>query len=264
MLRRGGGQLLVMDGPGDAAGICALRALVQVMAARLDLDRLDLRRLGQGPAPTRRRLVSLDDLAETLELYRWGDGYADHPGTDAVSGDDNAAVVLAGLQAHAQLVPAVADSLWLHRAKRTFEVVTAGPLRAELAGHLYLATGIERYAAIAAEPVAEPAVDHGPNPFPVGHGWWRRPPADNAVSFGRILRRDGVEPQPGELAELDRYLERVWQAARDPATGQFTGGGIGRSPDRGPTLDHAAIVQLLAWQALLLGPDRPSPPTDQA
>ncbi len=281
MLRRGGGQLLVMDGPGDGGGICPLRPLAQVLAARLDLDRLDAA-TASANAPSD---PSLGDLADTLELYRWGDGYADYPGTDAVSGADNAAVALAALQAHAQLVPPAADSLWLHRAKRTFEVVPSGPSRVDLAGRLFLVTGIERFAAIATEAdvldiddpdsddlddVAaidaaltrgsvtgdprwlERAVARGASildRLTADEQLWRRPPADNAALFRTLLRLHAAAPQPRVLAELDRYLERLWREGRDPASGRFDAGGIGRSTARGATLDHAAIVQLLALQA---------------
>jgi hypothetical protein len=241
-LRRGGGQLLVMDGPGDAAGICPLRPLAEVLAARLDLDRLDPPPTGPNPMPP-----SLDDLADTLELYRWGDGYADYPGTDAVSSDDNAAVVVAALQAHAQLEPPTADSLWLHRAKRTFEVVSEGPRRAELAGQLFLATGIERYASIAAAPEAGPAPRE--DDLAPAELLWDRPPAENLELIARPLRDEDGELRPRAAAVLDQYLERVWREARDPATGLCTSGGIGRSAGRGPTRDQAAVVRLFALQA---------------
>ncbi len=245
MLRRGGGQLLVMDGPADTAGICPLRPLVEVLAARLDLDRLGPASMiagSSGPAS-----VSLDDLADTLELYRWGDGYADYPGTDLVSGDDNALVVRSALQAHAQLVPPVADSLWLHRAKRTFEVVGPGPRATELAGQLFVATGIERYASIAARPgTGSPG---GRPDLTSADGLWARPPVDNLAVLAGVLRDEHTESRPRAAATLDQYLERVWREARDPVTGLFTAGGIGRSADRGPTLDQAAVVRLFALQA---------------
>jgi hypothetical protein len=244
MLRRGGGQLLVMDGPGDAAGICPLRALAEVLAAALGLDRLD---------PTVSTTPSPDELADTLELYRWGDGYAEVPGTDLVSSDDNALVALTALRAHGQLRPPVPDSLWLHRAKRTFEVVADGPVKADLARQLHLATGIDRYLLFEAGSTAgstgpdvdDRADERAPDP----DADWRRPPAANAARFRRLLQDPGADRPPRLLAELDRYLERVWREGRDPATGQFRAGGIGRSPGAGATLDHAALVQLFALQA---------------
>ena len=313
MLRRGGGQLLVMDGQGDQAGICPLRPLAQVLAAALDLDRLDARPSIAASEPIRTRTrgrvrrpartsPSLDELADKLELYRWGDGYADYPGTDTVSIADNTLVALDALQAHMQLSPPVADSLWLHKAKRTFEVVAAeGPdhrdaAAVELALRLHLATGIERFLSIATQidqidqveqtdqvDVDQVDVDHGASVGAEVLWWrvtqdrtrldravalgaaaldrlaaadrlWRRAPVDNATLFVNLLLVHGVESQPRVLAELDRYLERVWREARDPATGQFTAGGIGRTHDRGHTLDHAAIVQLFARQAFPADP----------
>jgi len=119
MLRRGGQKLLVMDGPGRHAGIAAVWPMSQVMAAVLDLARLDRDGFHRGG-----ELV--DDLGETLELYRWGDGYAPYPGGQERYFDDNAWVGLDAVQAHDQLEGRPADSLWLHKAKRTFGVVIAG------------------------------------------------------------------------------------------------------------------------------------------
>jgi hypothetical protein len=252
MLRRGGGQLLVMDGPGDTAGICPIRPLIEVLGAALDLDRI-----GRLTPPPSKRAPSIDDLAETLELYRWGDGYAEYPGTDALSSVDNALVVMAALQAHDQLDPPVADSLWLHTAKRTFDVVGPGVVREELAGRLFLVSGIERFATIAEQ--------HGDSPTTLidgldtgepttGERLWQRAPAENAARFRDLLTTaHPAEARPGVLAELDRYLARVWREGRDPSTGRFTAGGIGRSGD-GVTLDHAALVRLFTWQAMPPGP----------
>ena len=53
---------------------------------------------------------------------------------------------------------------------------------------------------------------------------------------------------PGLRDALDRYLDRVWRTAGDPATGLFTGGGIG-SYDGTPAIDHAGLVQLFALAA---------------
>jgi Glycosyl hydrolase family 76 len=119
MMRRGGQKLLVMDGPGRQSGVAAVWPLSQVVAAALDLARLDLDGSHGGAA-------MVDDLAETLELYRWGDGYAPHPGGQERYFDDNAWVGLDAIQAHAQLEGRPADSPWLHKAKRTFVVVIAG------------------------------------------------------------------------------------------------------------------------------------------
>ncbi|MGZ4693523.1 MAG: hypothetical protein ACXWA3_07835 [Acidimicrobiales bacterium] len=284
MLRRGGGRLLVMDGPGDSAGICPLRSMAQVLGAALDLDRI-----GALGASRAKGAPSIDDLATTLELYRWGDGYAEFPGTDTTPIVDDARLALVALQAHDQLVPPVTDSLWLHRAKRTFEVVaasveaitdaTVAALTVELAARLHLVTGIDRFATIASGPddhlggvgdersigadllrwqlTREPdrlaqavtAASRALDEVTDDDRLWRRAPADNAALFGDLLLVHAVEPQPRALAELDRYLERVWREARDHDTGQFTSGGIGRSAEVGPTLDHAALAALFARQA---------------
>src|SRR4051812_37880700 len=93
MVRRGGGQLLGMDGPGRSSGIAAVWPLSQVTAAALDLARLDVDG-SHGSAAT------LDDLGDTLELYRWGDGYATYPGGQERYFDDNAWIGLDAMQAH--------------------------------------------------------------------------------------------------------------------------------------------------------------------
>ena len=141
MVRRGGNQVLVMDGPGRHAPVAAVWPLSQVLAAALDIDRLarldadrrdrdGLDRLDSERPDTDRRSgsgsVSVDDLAATLELYRRGDGYATHPGAGERYFDDNAWVGLDAVQAHRQLHPGQPDSLWLHKAKRTFGVLVTG------------------------------------------------------------------------------------------------------------------------------------------
>jgi hypothetical protein len=321
MLRRGGRKLLVMDGPGRHAGIAAVWPLSQVVAAALDLARLD-RDGVHGSA------ALVDDLADTLELYRWGDGYAPYPGGQERYFDDNAWVGLDAMQAHDQLEGRPADSLWLHKAKRTFEVVIAGQdgdggvrwkegpagqpggrhacstaPAVELALRLYRATAADRYRAVAeradqwlratlvspdglvwdhvdpddsiertvwsynqgaaigadvlwwrltadrarldrAIATAGTALDH----FSVDDRLWHQPPAFNAIFFRNLLQLHAAQPQPRVMAELDRYLERVWREGRDPSSGRFTAGGIGNYDDGG-SLDHAALVQLFALQA---------------
>ena len=321
MVRRGGGQLLVMDGPGRHAGIAAVWPLSQVVAAALDLARLD----DEGSLD---RPAVVEDLGETLELYRWGDGYSPYPGGSDRYFDDNAWVGLDAMQAHGQLQDRPDDSLWLHKAKRTFGVVVSGQdddggvrwkegapgqpgarntcstaPAIELALRLHAATGADRHREFAERADAwlwselaspdgllwdhvEPdgrveqtiwsynqgtpvgadvlwwrltgdrarleravattnaALDH----FGPGDGLWHQPPAFNAIFFRNLLQLHAAEPQPRVVAELDRYLERVWREARDPATGRFTGGGIGHYDDGG-SLDHGALIQLFALQA---------------
>ena len=117
MLRRGGNQLLVMDGPGRRAGIAAVWPLSQVLAAALDLERLDPAATGSAPTA---------DLAHTVELYRRGDGYAPYPAAGERYFDDNAWLGLDFVQAHRQDHGDATDSVWLHRAKRTFDFVASG------------------------------------------------------------------------------------------------------------------------------------------
>ena len=318
---RGGGQLLVMDGPGRDAGIAAVWPLSQVVAAALDLARLD----GDG---SHGDAATVEALSRTLELYRRGDGYAPHPAAGELYYDDNAWVGLDAVQAHVQLPDRPADSRWLHTAKRTFGAVVSGQdadggvrwreepagragsrnacstaPAIELALRLHLATGADRHLAVAeradgwlwatlassegllwdhvdpdgtiertlwsynqgaavgadvlwwrvtgdgarldrARATTAAALDH----YGADDRLWAPPPAFNAIFFRNLLALHAVDPQPRVVAELDRYLERVWVEARDPATGRFSGGGIGHYDDGG-TLDHAAFVQLFALQA---------------
>ncbi len=70
---------------------------------------------------------------------------------------------------------------------------------------------------------------------------WSHPPAFNAIFVRELLRLDGGRPEAGLRAWCSAYLTRAWTEARDPATGLFTGGGIGRY-DSGVVLDHAALT----------------------
>lgn len=305
MVRRGGNQLLVMDGPGLRAGIAAVWPLSQVLAAALDLERLDPAAVGAAPVA---------DLADTVELYRRGDGYAPYPAAGERYYDDNAWLGLDFVQAHLQE----------HKAKRTFDLVASGQdpdggvrwvegggsrntcstaPTVELALRLHLITDAPRFRDLAqhaddwlwstlcrddglladhvepdgrvddtvwaynqgtpvgadvlwarvtgdgghldrARRLTEAALDH----FAADDGLWRQPPAFVAVLFRNLLTLHALESQPRVVAELDRYLERVWREARDPRTGRFQAGGIGHYDDGG-TLDHAALVQLFALQA---------------
>ena len=76
---------------------------------------------------------------------------------------------------------------------------------------------------------------------------WTEPPAFAAIAY-RALRDDG-----GDAAEVarvwDPYLERLVRDARDPS-GWFVAGGVG-SYGGEPTIDQAAIVQMLALRAAL-------------
>lgn len=74
---------------------------------------------------------------------------------------------------------------------------------------------------------------------------WSHPPAFNAIFVRELLRLDGGRPEEGLRAWCSAYLTRAWTEACDPATGLFTGGGIGRY-DSGVVLDHAALTGAMA------------------
>jgi hypothetical protein len=83
---------------------------------------------------------------------------------------------------------------------------------------------------------------------------WREAPCFNAIWLRNLAMLDAVRPLPGLQAVLEGYAERLWSDARDPATGWFTGGGIGRY-ERGGVLDQGGVVQVLAlaaWPPALL------------
>ncbi|MBI2703802.1 MAG: hypothetical protein HYX32_00715 [Actinobacteria bacterium] len=83
-----------------------------------------------------------------------------------------------------------------------------------------------------------------------GHddGLWRQPAAFNGIFFRDLLALHNRRPDDRIVDALDSYLERAWTTARDPRTGMLLGGSIGRY-DGGGTIDHAALVQLLALRA---------------
>jgi hypothetical protein len=74
---------------------------------------------------------------------------------------------------------------------------------------------------------------------------WTHAPCFNAIWLRNLVLLDAVRPLPGLSDVLAPYVERLWAEARSPATGWFTGGGIG-SYDRGGVLDQGGIAQLLA------------------
>jgi hypothetical protein len=81
-----------------------------------------------------------------------------------------------------------------------------------------------------------------------GDRLWTEAPCFNAIFFRNLAALDAADPHPEVRVALDGYLERLWTEARDPATGWFTGGGIG-SYERGGVLDQAGVVQLFAVAA---------------
>jgi len=77
---------------------------------------------------------------------------------------------------------------------------------------------------------------------------WRQAPAFNAIFLRNLLLLDEVAGFPDAPVLVDAYLDRAWEHARDPDTGWFDGGAIGRY-ERGGSLDQAALVQLFARRA---------------
>ena len=82
---------------------------------------------------------------------------------------------------------------------------------------------------------------------------WAHPPAFNAILVRELLRLDPVRPEAGLRSWCSDYLTRVWNEARDPVTGLFTSGGIGRY-DSGLVLDHAALTGAMAALATSAAP----------
>jgi len=80
--------------------------------------------------------------------------------------------------------------------------------------------------------------------FGVDDRLWRHEPCFNAIWL-RNLRALG---DPAVEAVTAAYADRLWDEGRDPRTGWFTGGGIGRY-DRGGVLDQAGVVQVLTMAA---------------
>lgn len=76
-----------------------------------------------------------------------------------------------------------------------------------------------------------------------GDRLWHEPPAFATVLFRVLLER----PTASVLEVLDPYLERLTSEGRT-ATGWFTAGGLGTYDGR-PTIDQAAVVQLLALRS---------------
>jgi hypothetical protein len=72
---------------------------------------------------------------------------------------------------------------------------------------------------------------------------WREPPAFAAIAYRALL--DGRDAVDVVDAVWDAYLDRLVEEARDPVTGWYTGGGVG-SYDGHPTIDQAAVVEMLA------------------
>ncbi|MFI5056097.1 MAG: glycoside hydrolase family 76 protein [Actinomycetota bacterium] len=80
-----------------------------------------------------------------------------------------------------------------------------------------------------------------------GERLWREPPPFLAIWF-RALLRDPVA-RTGAARRLVAHTDRLLAQALDPATGLFTGSGVG-SYDGSTTIDQAATVQMFAMRAL--------------
>jgi hypothetical protein len=75
---------------------------------------------------------------------------------------------------------------------------------------------------------------------------WKEPPAFTAIAY-RALLEDRTDA--GDVVNVwDPYLDRLVTEARDLDTGWYTRGGIG-SYDGRPTIDQAAVVQMLALRS---------------
>ncbi len=78
-----------------------------------------------------------------------------------------------------------------------------------------------------------------------GERLWTHAPAFNAIFFRELLGLYAVDGDRRWTSAVDAYIDRVWLEARDPDTGLFTAGGIGRY-DSDTALDQAGLVQLFA------------------
>lgn len=113
-------------------------------------------------------------------------------------------------------------------------------LHVELVARGRAAGDLDRARALAAA-----TLDH----FAVDDGLWRQPAAFTAVLLRLLLRLHAADGDPRWPQAVFGYVDRVWAEARDPASGLFTEGGLGRYGD-GVALDQAAVVQLLALRAM--------------
>ena len=81
-----------------------------------------------------------------------------------------------------------------------------------------------------------------------GDRLWNSAPVFNAIMFRNLLQLDAVAPDPRIRTMMTSYLERARTEARDPGTGLYARGGIGRYESVGSmsTIDQAAFVQMYA------------------
>ncbi len=113
-------------------------------------------------------------------------------------------------------------------------------LHVELAARARPAGDLDR-----ARELADATLQH----FDPDDGLWHQPAAFNAVLLRLLLRLHAADGDPRWPRVVDDYLERAWASARDPETGLFVGGGIGRYDD-GVALDQAGLLQLFALRVM--------------
>jgi rhamnogalacturonyl hydrolase YesR len=84
-----------------------------------------------------------------------------------------------------------------------------------------------------------------------GERLWQQAPVFNTIFFRNLLALHAVAPDPRYVGAVDAYLERAWDEGRNPDTGLFDQGGIGRYGDvQGSVIDQGALSQLYAIRAL--------------
>jgi len=80
---------------------------------------------------------------------------------------------------------------------------------------------------------------------------WHHEPCFNAIWL-RNLRALAPHAPADDIARIEAtirlYADRLWRDGRNPRTGWFTEGGIGRY-DKGGVLDQAGVVQVLVLAA---------------
>jgi predicted alpha-1,6-mannanase (GH76 family) len=267
----------------------------------------------------------VEKIMRDIEVYRSDDGFNGGIGSSERYYDDNAWIGLAAMQAYG----ATDDPRYLAHAERTFKMVKSGEHKdgglywleqdrstrntcaiapaAELATHLYQATGKKEYLDFAVDQAewlnknlrldsglyGDNLGDDGKRNdhvysynqgTPIGLDvqlykatgdakylaraketataavkyysddgiLWGDAPVFNTILFRNLMALDAIAPDPSYTKLLDKYLDRVWNEARNPETGLFSEGGIGTyvKDKRGAVIDQGALSQLFAIRAL--------------